>query len=225
MVVKRERARYEAERARRQYDAVEPRTASWPARWSGWGRRRRGARGAGGAGPRARRKEQPLARRDRGGPGEDPGARRGSAPGAAAATTTAAERKRLLRLVVKEVVLDQGRERGRVYEDQFGRPARHRALAGNGTCVAYDEHADLEWLERRVREPNAAGGMDERIAAALNEEGFVSARGVPFSGQIVHRSRKRWVIATVEHQRSGAEPTALAGRVATGAGAAGGAGV
>ena len=54
-----------------------------------------------------------------------------------------------------------------------------------------------------MRELNAAGGMDERIAAALNEEGFVSARGVPFSSQIVHLLRKRWVIATVKIGGSG----------------------
>ena len=129
-----------------------------------------------------------------------------------AATTTAAERKRLLRLVVKEVVLDQGRERGRVWMRivwQTGAATEHRLQRH---VRAYDEHADLERLERRVRELNAAGGMDERIAAALNEEGFVSARGVPFSGQIVHLLRKRWVIATVKI--SGSSRPHRAGRTA-----------
>ena len=195
--LKRERARYEAERARRQYDAVEPENRLVArALERAWEEALRRAEQVERDHERWR-KEQPLALTEADrvrilALGED-------LPRVwHAATTTAAERKRLLRLVVKEVVLDQGRERGRVWMRivwQTGAATEHRLQRH---VQAYDEHADLERLERRVRELNAAGGMDERIAAALNEEGFVSARGVPFSGQIVHLLRKRWVIATVK---------------------------
>ena len=151
--LKRERARYEAERARRQYDAVEPENRLVArALERGWEEALRRAEQVE-QGPRAVA-EGATAGADRGGPGEDPGARRGSAPGVAAATTTAAERKRMLRLVVKEVVLDQGRERGRVWMRivwQTGAATEHRLQRH---VRAYDEHADLERLERRVRELN-----------------------------------------------------------------------
>jgi DNA invertase Pin-like site-specific DNA recombinase len=203
--LKRERARYEAERARRQYDAVEPENRLVArALERAWEEALRRAEQVERDHERWR-KEQPLALTEADrvrilALGED-------LPRVwHAATTTAAERKRLLRLVVKEVVLDQGRERGRVWMRivwQTGAATEHRLQRH---VRAYDEHADLERLERRVRELNAAGGMDERIAAALNEEGFVSARGVPFSGQIVHLLRKRWVIATVKISGSGQSP-------------------
>ena len=40
--------------------------------------------------------------------------------------------------------------------------------------------------------------MDAEIAAILNREGFVSARGLPFSGDLVHMLRGRWAIPTVK---------------------------
>ena len=89
------------------------------------------ARGAGGAGPRAVAKGA-TAGADRGGPGEDPGARRDLPRVWHAAT--AAERKRLLRLVVKEVVLDQGRERGGVWMRIVWQTERPPSTGCNGTC-------------------------------------------------------------------------------------------
>ena len=40
--------------------------------------------------------------------------------------------------------------------------------------------------------------MDAEIAAVLNREGFISARGVPFSSDLVHMLRRRWAIPTVK---------------------------
>ena len=62
----------------------------------------------------------------------------------------------------------------------------------------YRDHADLERLRRRVVELNAVGRMDKEIAAALNEEGFVAARGCAFTGQNVWRLRRLWAIATAK---------------------------
>ena len=41
----------------------------------------------------------------------------------------------------------------------------------------YRDHFDLEPLRQRVAALNAAGKMDKEIAAVLNREGFVAARG------------------------------------------------
>jgi hypothetical protein len=40
--------------------------------------------------------------------------------------------------------------------------------------------------------------MDGEIAQAINDEGIMSARGVPFRGETVHRLRKQWGIRTAK---------------------------
>ncbi len=198
--LKRERTRYEAERARRQYDAVEPENRlvarslerAWEERlrqveqieaeYAGW------------------RRAQPLSLTD---------ADRAQILSPRlwnAATTTAAERKQMLRLLLKEVVLDQRRERGQVWIRivwQTGATSEHRIQR----CVhAYTEYAALERLQARVRELNAAQKMDGEIATILNAEGLVSARGRPFSGAEIHLLRKRWGIPTVKINGKEANP-------------------
>jgi DNA invertase Pin-like site-specific DNA recombinase len=203
--LRRERARYEAERARRQYDAVEPENRlvarslerAWEERlrvverieqdYAYW------------------RQEQPLSltETDRAAIlalGED-------LPWVwHAATTTAAERKRILRLVVQEVVLDQKRCPGQVYIRilwQTGATSEQRVRR---RVRGYSDHADLDRLERRVRELNGAGKMDAEIANALNIEGFVSTRGTAFGHGLVYLLRKRWGIATVKINGTGENP-------------------
>ena len=60
------------------------------------------------------------------------------------------------------------------------------------------EYAKLADLERRIRELNAEHKIDAEIAAILNQEGFISARGARFSGDLVHMLRCRWAIPTVK---------------------------
>jgi DNA invertase Pin-like site-specific DNA recombinase len=203
--LKRERAHYEAERARRQYDAVEPenrlvarsleraweeklrRVEQAEAEYEGW------------------RREQPitLADADR----EQLLSLGQNLPQLwKAATTSTAERKQILRLLLKEVVLDQRRERGQVWIRivwQTGATSEHRIRR---RVQAYADYADLERLEARVRALNAAQRMDREIAAILNAEGFVSARGRPFSGGGIHLLRKRWRIPTVKINGKEANP-------------------
>jgi DNA invertase Pin-like site-specific DNA recombinase len=204
--LRRERARYEAERARRQYDAVEPENRlvarslerAWEeklraieaieqeyARW---------------------RSEEPLVI--------------GAADRAQlqilgenlpriwhAATTLAADRKRILRLIVREVVLDQKRSQGQVWLKivwQTGATSEHRLQRRVHT---YRDYIDVERLRRRITELNGAGKMDKEIAAILNREGFVAARGCAFKGENVWLLRTRWGIPTVKINGAGANPT------------------
>ena len=46
--------------------------------------------------------------------------------------------------------------------------------------------------------------MDAEIAKFLNREGYISARGTPFRGDLVHLLRRRWAIPTVKI--NGAQP-------------------
>jgi len=203
--LRRERARYEAERARRQYDAVEPENRlvarslerTWEeklrdvdaieeehARW---------------------RSQEPLGN--------------GAADRAElqalgenlpriwhAVTTAAADRKRILRFVVREVVLDQRRAQGQVWLKivwQTGATSEHCLQRRVHT---YHDYIDLERLRRRITELNNAGKMDKEIAASLNQEGFVAARGCAFRGENVWLLRTRWKIPTTKINGASANP-------------------
>ena len=203
--LRRERARYEAERAWRQYHAVEPENRlvarslerAWEeklravevieqehARW---------------------RSEEPLVI--------------GAADRAKlqalgenlpriwhAATTSAADRKRILRFIVREVALDQKRAPGQVCLKivwQTGATSEHRLQRRVHT---YRDYIDLERLRQRIAELNGARKMDGEIAAILNQEGFVAARGCAFKGENVWLLRTRWGIPAAKINGVSANP-------------------
>ena len=195
--LKKERARYEAERARRQYDAVDPDNRlvarslerQWEEKlraveateqaYQGWRSQQISTLSdADREALLAMGKELPKVWN--------------------AATTEAADRKQILRFLVREVILDQKREPGQVVMRigwATGALSEHR-LRRN--VQAYDGYAQLPDLERRIRELNAGQKLDAEIAGILNQEGFISARGLPFSSDLVHMLRHRWAIPTVK---------------------------
>ena len=123
-----------------------------------------------------------------------------------AVTTAAADRKRILRFVVREVVLDQRRAQGQVWLTivwQTGATSEHRLQRRVHT---YRDYIDLERLRRRIAELNSAGKMDKEIAATLNREGFVAARGCAFKGENVWLLRTRWKIPTIKINGASANP-------------------
>jgi DNA invertase Pin-like site-specific DNA recombinase len=204
--LRRERARYDAERARRQYDAVEPenrlvaRTLELL-----WEEKLRAAEAIEKEHEQWRL-EEPLVLSD-----ADRAALLALGENLPAiwraATTTAADRKRILRFIIREVALDQKRARGQVAIRilwQTGAMSEHtmrRRVRG------YDDYDDLETLRRRVSELNRSGKMDKEIAATLNREGFVGARGCRFQGENVWVLRKRWGLPTVKINGTDANPT------------------
>ena len=108
------------------------------------------------------------------------------------------ERKRILRLIVREVVLDQKREPGMVWMRicwQTSATSEHRVQRH---VHSYADCASADQLMRRVREMNATGKMDGEIATVLNAENIMSARGVPFSNKTVYLLRKQHGIRTVK---------------------------
>jgi len=95
----------------------------------------------------------------------------------------------MLRFLIRDVMLDQKQERGQVLIKiawATGASSEHR-LRRN--VQAYDQYAGLADLQRRVRDLNAEYKMDAEIAAVLNREGYLSAHGAPFSGEVVHLLR------------------------------------
>jgi DNA invertase Pin-like site-specific DNA recombinase len=193
--LKRERARYAAERARRQYDAVEPENRLVARSLERvWEEKLRQVE--------AVEQAYEAWRRDQGTPLGD----QDCADLLALAhdlprvwqNADAAERKRILRLVVQDVTLDQKREQGVVWFRitwRTGATSEHRLQR---RVRSYAGCANLELLKSRVRALNAAGKMDHEIAAILNAEGIMSARGVPFMHGTVHLLRKQWGIRTAK---------------------------
>ena len=111
---------------------------------------------------------------------------------------SAVERKQILRLVMKEVILDQRPASGQVWIRiiwQTGAVSEHKIRRN---VNSYRNYADLATLESRVCDLVAARKMDREIATTLNAEGLLSAHRRPFSGDEVHLLRKRWKIPTVK---------------------------
>ncbi len=200
-ILKRERARYEAERAQRQYDAVEPENRlvarSLERVWEERLRQLEAVELA----YEAWHRERPAALSDD---------ERAEVLSLAQdlprvwQAATAQERKRILRLVVREVILDQKREPGMVWMQlcwQTGAITEHRLQR---KVHSYRDCVTSELIERRIRELNAEGKMDYEVAAQLNAEGIMSPRGVPFDHGTIHVLRKRWNIRTAKI--NGVEP-------------------
>ena len=110
----------------------------------------------------------------------------------------AIEHKRIVRLVIREVILEQIADDGVVsfrITWQTGATSEHqvqRRVRSYAVCVS------TPMLERRIRELAKAGKFDREIADALNAEHFMSARGVPFQSNNVHLLRRRFGIRTAK---------------------------
>jgi hypothetical protein len=204
--LRRERARYEAERARRQYDAVEPENRLVARSLErAWEDRLRAA-DAVEQEYRQWRQRDPIVLQ-----AEDYKALEALASDLPtlwrAPTTRPEERKRILRLIIQEVLLDQKRSRGEVWVKiiwQTGAVSEHRMLR---RVHSYnDDYADLDYLRDRIIQLNAEGLMDKQVAAVLNKEGVVSARQRPFTYENVWVLRKRWGLPAVKLNPIGANP-------------------
>lgn len=203
--LRRERARYEAERAQRQYDAVEPENRLVARSLErAWEEKLRAVEAVDQEHDRWRR-EQPLVLS-----ADDRATLQALGQNLPqvwhAVTTTAADRKRILRFVIREVILDQKRITGHVWLKilwQTGATSEH---AVQRRVHTYKDYADLDRLRQQITELNAAGKMDKEIAQILNQEGFTTARGCRFRGENVWLLRDRWGIATVKINGVAANP-------------------
>ena len=166
-----ERARYEAERAQRQYDAVEPEN-----RLVGRELERRWEEAL----KEQRRLEEEYARFRRHQPAGLSAGEREQIRGMArdmpalwqAATTTAADRQRIVRLLVTEVVATVRGESEWVdvtIHWAGGSSSRHELVR---PVQRYQQMADYERLLNRIEELREAGRTLAEVAAQLNREGF-----------------------------------------------------
>jgi DNA invertase Pin-like site-specific DNA recombinase len=185
-----ERARYDAARARRQYDACEPENRLVARELeTRWNARLRAVAELEAEYQRAQRRGlTPLTDAEKG----LLQALVGDVPALwHAAATTVEDRKRLLRCLVREAVLT--RDAG--------------AKGAGGTTAIRIGWKSGAWTELRVRRPATADHArtpaavlerlragaqrlpDERLAAALNAEGFTTRQGLPWTAARVQRLR------------------------------------
>jgi DNA invertase Pin-like site-specific DNA recombinase len=193
--LKRERAAYETERARRQYDAVEPENRLVARSLESiWENKLRDAERIEQEYQRWKGEQASfLSAEDR-----DRIATMGINLPRLWATISNAERKAMLRLVIDKVIVDQRRAKGMVWVRvlwQTGAATEHWVMR---YTQSYKESAHTDQLEKRIRDLNAAGSMDAQIAAALNAEGLPNSRGGTFDHGTIHLLRQRWGIPTVK---------------------------
>ena len=183
--------RFEAQRAQRQYNAGEPGNRLVARRLESlWEEKRRALEAVEQEYDNWQRENRAeISARDRAeilAIGED-------LPGVGhAATTTPVDRKHLLRLVVKEVIVDQKRLRGKLWFQinwQTGASTVHEIVRHG---VSYREYSDGEQVEQQIRQWHSAQKTDKQLAATLNAEGYRTTRGAPFRPQNVWYLRKRW---------------------------------
>jgi DNA invertase Pin-like site-specific DNA recombinase len=199
-----ERARYEAERARRQYDAAEPENRlvvrELERRWEE-------------ALKEQRRLEEEYARFRSHQPRAPSACEREQIRALAqdlpglwhASTTTPADRQRIIRLVVNEVVVTVRGESEWVdvaIHWAGGTSSRHELVR---PVQRYEPMADYGRLVSRIGELHAAGQTLAAAAEQLNREGFhPPKRGARFTGGTLARLLARW-------GRGGARPRVVAG--------------
>ncbi len=107
-----------------------------------------------------------------------------------APSTTTAERKQIVRLLIKEVLVDQKRVPGTVWFQinwQTGAVSEHTYVR---RVRAYADYANRERLQQRIRELHAEQRTDAEIAEMLNTEGFRTTKLGLFNNKTIWLFRK-----------------------------------
>ena len=124
-----------------------------------------------------------------------------------AATTSAADRKRILRFIVREVVLDQRRSaRSSMAKDCLANRRRPASIACNGEFTPIATTSMLIGCANGSRSSMPPARWTRRSRRSLNQEGFVAARGCAFKGENVWLLRTRWNIPDHQNQWASSQP-------------------
>jgi hypothetical protein len=116
-----------------------------------------------------------------------------------APTTPNEERKQMLRLVIREVIVDSKRVGGQVWVQINWQTGAQEQFWYQRRVRSYAVFAGTQALEQRVRELNAVGLMDAQIAATLEREGYQTPGLIhPITSKIVCHLRHQWQIPTVK---------------------------
>jgi len=109
-----------------------------------------------------------------------------------AETTTPADRKQIVRLLIRDVIVDPDRVKGKVWFQINWQTGAITEQCYTRRVQDYANYPDLERLQQRVRELHVQHKLDRQIASALNTEGFRNAHLQPFTSGMIFLLRKRW---------------------------------
>jgi DNA invertase Pin-like site-specific DNA recombinase len=124
-----------------------------------------------------------------------------------APTTSNTERKQMLRLVIREVIVDSKRVEGQVWVQINWQTGAQEQFCYQRRVSSYAVFAGVQALEQRVRELNAAGLIDAQIAATLEREGYQTPGLVhPITSKMVWHLRDKWKIPTVKLNKNQHNP-------------------
>ena len=113
----------------------------------------------------------------------------------------------MLRLVMREVIVDSKRVGGQVWLQINWQTGAHEQFCYKRSVRSYAVFADAPALEQRVREFNAAGLMDAQIAVTLTAEGYQTPGLIhPITSKMVWHLREKWKIPTVKLNRNERNP-------------------
>jgi excisionase family DNA binding protein len=109
-----------------------------------------------------------------------------------AQTTTPADRKHLLRLVVKAVLVDQKRQRGKLWVQIHWQSGARTVHDIARLWVSYQAYSGSDRLQERLCQLHAERQTDAQMAATLNAEGYHTPSGRRFRGKNVWYLRQLW---------------------------------
>ena len=110
-------------------------------------------------------------------------------------TTSAQDRKRMLRLLINDITVEKRRVERKVVLHIRWQGGAVEDLSADIPLAAPDKVRSPEALVNRIRSL-AAAMTDVQIAATLNQEGLLSAKGQRFTPSIVKWMRYRYEIPT-----------------------------
>jgi hypothetical protein len=117
-------------------------------------------------------------------------------------TTSAQDRKRMLRLLIKDITVEKRRAERKVVLHIRWQGGAVEDLSADIPLAAPDKVRSPEALVTRIRSL-APAMTDVQIAATLNQEGLLSAKGQCFTPSIVKWMRYRYEIPTPSLRGSG----------------------
>jgi hypothetical protein len=118
-----------------------------------------------------------------------------------AASTQAEDRKHILRLVIREVIVDQKRIQGKVHFRILWQTGAVTEYIYQRRVHSYTEHADWEVIQQRIRDLHSELKTDGEIAVVLNEEGFQTSKLAAFNSDAVWWIRKLLALPSTKPQR------------------------
>lgn len=111
-----------------------------------------------------------------------------------ASTTSNADRKRIVRLVIKEVIMDRSREKEKLWIQinwQTGAVTQHWL---EFPAQQYNQILGADLLRQRISELKMEGKKDSEIAKILNSEGYRASKRAKITSWTVYNLRQKWNI-------------------------------